>query len=54
MRVVSLTGQVLMEKKGEVGNSVQHIDVNGLATGMYFIQILSGDRVVEVKRFVKG
>jgi hypothetical protein len=53
MRVVSVTGQVVMEKRAEAGNAIQTLDLVGLVEGMYFMQILSADRVVVVKRFVK-
>lgn len=53
LRIVGLTGQVLMEKPAEVGTSIQPIKANGLSSGMYFIQIVAEGRVLSVHKFVK-
>jgi len=51
--VISLTGQILYEKKAEVGTNLQRMEIKHLSQGMYFIQILSENSVVGMSRFVK-
>ncbi|MBP7238726.1 MAG: T9SS type A sorting domain-containing protein [Saprospiraceae bacterium] len=53
LRVISLTGQLLMEKKTDVGHTLQNINVSFLNQGMYFIQLVLDNRVLFVEKFVK-
>jgi hypothetical protein len=53
MRVVSITGQVVMEQRAEVGFAKQTLETNGLPEGMYLLQIISDGRVFGLKRVVK-
>jgi len=52
-RILSLTGQLLLEKTAELGSSIQRIETNNISEGMYFVQILSEKGVMGVSRFVK-
>jgi hypothetical protein len=53
LRVISLTGQLLMEKKTDVGQTIQNINASFLNQGMYFIQLVLDNRVLFVEKFVK-
>lgn len=53
LRVVGLTGQRLLEKPVGAGAFAQTIKANHLASGMYFIQVVSEGRILSVHKFVK-
>ena len=41
------------EDLGRSGSTLQHIELNDLANGLYFIQVVQEGRVIGVERFVK-
>lgn len=51
--VISLTGQVLLNKKLEVGTALQTMEASTISNGMYLLQIISEGRVLFVNKFVK-
>lgn len=53
MRVMSIEGQILLEKDAESGVSLQSIKTDELPQGMYFLQILSKGQIIAVNKFVK-
>jgi len=53
LRIVGLTGQVLMEKPAEAGSTQQSIRADNLPNGLYFLQVVSEGRVLAVEKFVK-
>jgi len=53
LRIVGLEGQVLIERAAEVGSMIQPIEANRLTAGMYFVQIVSEERILSVHKFVK-
>ena len=53
LQVISMTGELLIEKKAESGTDLQFIDAMHLLPGMYFLQILQGGHVMSVDKFVK-
>jgi len=53
IRIVGLTGKVMLEKDVSSGSFLQSIDATSLPQAMYFLQILSKGRVIGVNRFVK-
>ena len=53
LRIISLTGQVLINKNADVGLSIQNMEASSLPEGMYFIQIISDGRLLSVDKFVK-
>ena len=53
IRIVGLAGQVVWEKRIENNNQLQSVDDTNLPDGMYFIQIVSGYRILSVNKFVK-
>ncbi|HXR79457.1 MAG TPA: T9SS type A sorting domain-containing protein, partial [Saprospiraceae bacterium] len=53
LRVVSITGQVVMERRSEAGLAKQSLETNGLPEGVYILQIISDGLVFGMKRLVK-
>lgn len=53
IRIVGLTGKVMLEKDVSSGSFLQSIDATSLPQAMYFLQILSKSQVIAVNRFVK-
>ncbi|HZV45486.1 MAG TPA: T9SS type A sorting domain-containing protein, partial [Saprospiraceae bacterium] len=53
LRVVSITGQVVMERRSEAGLAKQSLETNGLPEGVYILQIISDGLVFGIKRLVK-
>jgi hypothetical protein len=53
LRITDLTGRVLAEKQPTVGTTSQRIELNDLANGLYFIQVVQEGRVIGLERFVK-
>ncbi len=53
LRVTDLTGRVLMEKQAAIGSPTQQLEMNQIANGLYFIQVVQEGRVIGVERFVK-
>lgn len=53
LRVTDLTGRILTEKQPSIGDASQHLELNGIANGLYIIQIVQEGRVIGVERFVK-
>ena len=53
LRIVSITGQVVMEKRAETGLAKQSLETNGLPEGVYILQIISDGLVFGIKRLVK-
>ncbi|HLF65376.1 MAG TPA: T9SS type A sorting domain-containing protein, partial [Saprospiraceae bacterium] len=53
LRVIGLTGQVLLEKEIENNSSLQTVNASNLPEGMYILQIVSEGRVMRVGKFVK-
>ena len=53
MRIVSFTGQVLLQKTIKYGLSADSFDASVLPSGMYFLQIVSKGQVMAVNKFVK-
>ncbi len=52
-RIISLTGQLLLEQSIEPGSTAQAVQASHLIPGLYFLQVMSEGRVVEAKKFVK-
>lgn len=53
MRIVSFTGQVLLQKTIKYGLTADSFDASVLPSGMYFLQIVSKGQVMAVNKFVK-
>ena len=53
IRIVGLTGKVMLEKDVSSGSFLQSIDATTLPQAMYFLQILSKGQVIAVNKFVK-
>lgn len=52
-RIISLTGQVLLEKQAFAGSMLQYLDVSRLPAGLYFVQVVVEGRVVGAEKMVK-
>ncbi|MBL7813424.1 MAG: HYR domain-containing protein [Saprospiraceae bacterium] len=52
-RVVDPIGRLLFESVAKVGSTVQTIQANHLASGLYFLQVVSEGKVLAVEKFVK-
>jgi hypothetical protein len=53
LRVLGLMGQLLLEQPVQAGTSVQIMQAGALPSGMYFLQVVSGGKVMGVEKFVK-
>lgn len=53
LRVMSLTGQVLMQQAVQPGQRLQTMDATNLPSGMYLLQVLRAGAVIGVDKFVK-
>jgi hypothetical protein len=53
MRIISITGQMVLEKKTVTGNTIQTIEAFDLPQGMYFLQMITDGRLMSVNKFVK-
>lgn len=53
IRIVSLTGQTLLEKEAETGTDRQLLDAGNLPAGMYFVQLWNAGRLVGMEKLVK-
>jgi hypothetical protein len=53
LRVLDLTGRVLIEKQTETDMALQSIEAVDLPDGLYFLQIVSDGKVLAVEKFVK-
>ena len=53
MQVISMTGELLFEKKAESGTDLQLIEAWHLPSGIYFLQIVENGRVMSIDKFVK-
>ncbi|MFN0215202.1 MAG: T9SS type A sorting domain-containing protein [Saprospiraceae bacterium] len=52
-RITGLTGQVLREQLAQTGSNMQSIQATDLASGLYFLQVLSEGKVLDIQKFVK-
>ncbi len=52
-RIVGLTGRVLRTQQMQAGVTPQTVEASELPAGLYFLQIVSNDRVLTVEKFVK-
>lgn len=53
IRIIGLTGQILLEKRAEAGAARQLLDAGNLPAGLYFVQVWSEGRIVGVEKLVK-
>lgn len=53
IRVVGLTGQVLLEQQAETGRIQQTVETRDLPAGLYFVQLTAAARMLGVAKFVK-
>jgi len=53
LRILNLTGQVLLEQRTETGSTRQAVEAGALPSGLYFVQVLEAGEVVGIGRFVK-
>jgi hypothetical protein len=53
IQVSNLTGQLVYAANTVQGIAKQTVELNGLASGMYFVQVLSNGQIVSTDRFVK-
>ena len=52
-RVTDLAGRLVLEKQTEAGSQQQTVQTGNLPDGLYFLQVVSGGRVLAVEKFVK-
>jgi hypothetical protein len=53
LRIISLTGQVLMERRAEPGSKLHPLDLSALPGGMYFVQVWKEGLIEGVAKLVK-
>lgn len=53
-RIADLTGRFVLEQKAVPASRTQTVDAAGLPGGLYFLQVISGNRVLGTGRFVKN
>ena len=53
LRIIGLSGQILAEKQADEGTDVQALEARELPAGLYFMQVVSENKVLAVKKFVK-
>lgn len=52
-RIIDLTGRNVLEKQTTIGNQIQNIDASKLASGFYFLQVISKGKVLAVEKLMK-
>ncbi|MEP7196082.1 MAG: T9SS type A sorting domain-containing protein [Saprospiraceae bacterium] len=52
-RIIDLTGRNVLEKQTANGIQIQHIDASKLASGFYFLQVVSKGKVIAVEKLMK-
>jgi hypothetical protein len=52
-RVIGLTGQVLREQLTQTGLTIQTVETGDLPAGLYFLQVVSDNKVIAIEKFVK-
>ncbi len=52
-RITDVTGRVIQEYQTEMGNSQQTVKANNLASGLYFLQVVSEGKILAAEKFVK-
>jgi len=52
-RIIDLTGRNVLEKQTAIGNQIQNIDASKLASGFYFLQVISKGKVLAVEKLMK-
>ncbi len=52
-RIIDLTGRNVLEKQTAIGNQIQNIDASKLASGFYFLQVVSKGKVLAVEKLMK-
>jgi len=52
-RITDLTGRLLMEKQTEAGSVMHTVQAGDLPQGLYFLHVVSDDKVLGVEKFVK-
>ena len=53
IRVIKATGQLILERQAQSGECLHELDVSNLPTGLYFLQVFNGDRLIAAEKFVK-
>lgn len=53
LKAMSITGQVMIEKRADAGTLKQILETKGLGQGMYFLEIVSKTHVLSACKFVK-
>jgi len=53
IRIINTTGQIILEKEGEIGSNRQSIETDFLPPGLYFIQLFSEGQLYVAQKFVK-
>jgi hypothetical protein len=53
LRVASLSGQALLDKRAEAGSALQQLDISGLPSGVYLVQVWSTGRVWTTSKIIK-
>ncbi|MBK8448595.1 MAG: T9SS type A sorting domain-containing protein [Saprospiraceae bacterium] len=52
-RIIDLTGRNVLEKQTNLGTQIQNIDASKLASGFYFLQVVSKGKVLAVEKLMK-
>lgn len=52
--VYGLAGLLVLKQAFEAGTSRLRLPIHGLASGLYLVEVKTGDRVFSIRRFVKG
>lgn len=53
LRIIGLTGQLMMERPIKPGTLRQELDAGDLPSGLYFLQVWSKERIMGTEKFVK-
>jgi hypothetical protein len=52
-RIMDLNGRMVLENQTVIGNQIQNIDASSLASGFYFLQVVSEGKVLAVEKLMK-
>jgi len=52
-RIMDLNGRMVLENQTVIGNQIQNIDASSLASGFYFLQVVSDGKVLAVEKLMK-
>jgi len=53
IRLIGISGQIVLENNAEIGNRNQTIEAGLLPEGMYFLQLISEGKPIAIEKLIK-